>query len=164
MECSLCFACFETNVFCKYLSLKDLTLKLTMLITLTMAAKSQSLNLLCIEGMVKKRHAYVLKFQSLLKQDRPGHCTSFVKLKTYTADRRLCVMTVLKGYLKRTSLLRGTYTALMLSYGKPHRPVASATISRWNMTKAGIATSKFSGQAECADSCSPTSFHFGVLH
>jgi len=79
---------------CKSLSLKDLTLKLFMLIALTIAARYQSLHLLYIQGIVKDKNVYTLKYKGLLKQDRPGHCTSTVELRAYPSDRKLCVVTI----------------------------------------------------------------------
>jgi len=46
---------------------------------------------------------HVLNFEGLLKQDRPGQCTSAVELEAYPPERRLCIFTVLKEYLDRTS-------------------------------------------------------------
>lgn len=125
----------------KYLSLKDLSLKLAMLLTLILAGRTQSLHLLSIEGIVKGTHSYTLRYSDLLKHSRPGKSISSVELRSYPPDRRLCCITVLKEYLKRTKSMRNNNTCLFISYVKPHRPVTRSTLSRWLktlMSSAGI--------------------------
>lgn len=115
----------------KYLSLKDLTIKLTSLIALTNAARTQTLQLLSVHKLKKLNSKFVLFFDGLLKQSRPGNDFSFIELFAFPPDRRLCVFTVLKEYLRRTRVLRGAgETKLLLSYMKPHKPVTNHTISR----------------------------------
>ena len=118
----------------KELSLKLLTFKLVMLISLTLACRTQSLHLLDLRGMIKKKDSYTLLYRNLLKQCRPGKDNSVAILKSYPPDRRLCVNFVLKEYLKRTETLRGNSTELFISYMKPYKPVSRETISRWLRT------------------------------
>ena len=135
---------------CKYLSLKDLSLKLCMLIALTTAARCQSLHLLSINGIEKSSNVYKLQYEGLLKQDRPGCHTKYLELKAYPPDRRLCVITVLKEYLKRTSIIRKDCKYLFVSYVKPHNRVCRDTLSRWLktlMSKAGIDINEFSSHS-----------------
>jgi hypothetical protein len=127
----------------KHLSLKELTLKLTMLIVLTNAARVQTVHLLSVHKLQKLRSEFILQFKGLLKQfSRPGFDCSELHLKAYPPDRRLCVFTVLKEYLLRTKTLRqNNEDALLISYIKPFKPVSSNTISRWVKTvmiRAGI--------------------------
>lgn len=57
----------------RFLSLKDLTLKTTVLLALTLAARSQSLHLLDIANMKKGKSTFTFKFAvNELKQSRPG--------------------------------------------------------------------------------------------
>lgn len=88
----------------KFISLKDLTLKLVMLIALTNATRAQSLHLLTISDMCKCSKSYTLFFKSLLKQSRPGFLCEQLELFAYPPDRRLCVVLVLKEYLERTKI------------------------------------------------------------
>ena len=82
----------------KHLTLKDLTLKLTMLMVLTNAARVQTIHLLSVHNIKKLRSEFILQFTSLLKQSRPGFVCSLFHLKAYPPDRRLCVYRVLKEY------------------------------------------------------------------
>ena len=77
-------------------TLKDLTLKLVVLIALTNAARVQTLHLLSVNSFVKLKSEFVFQLDYLIKQSRPGFDCSVIKLKAYPPDRRLCVYTVLK--------------------------------------------------------------------
>lgn len=116
----------------KSLNLKELTLKLTMLIALTGAARTQSIHLLSVQNCVKLRSEFVFKYDGLLKQSRPNKREMFVHFKAYPPDRRLCIYTVVKEYLKRTRLFRDiNCSKLLISYVAPHKEVSKDTISRW---------------------------------
>lgn len=98
----------------------------------------------------KSSNVYNLQYEGLLKPDRPGCHTKYLELRACPPDRRLCVITVLKDYLKRTSNNRKDCTYLFVSYGKPHNRVCRDTISRWLkswMSKAGIDIKKFSSNS-----------------
>jgi hypothetical protein len=82
---------------------------------------------------------------SVLKQTRPGKHLKPLKFKVYTLDPKLCVVTNLSEYLKKTTHYR-TDKALFLSYQKPFKAVTKDTISRWcreMMANAGINTQLF---------------------
>lgn len=83
-------------------SVKDLTLKLVMLIALTNATRSQSIHLLKLSNMQKQKDCFRFKIFDLLKQSRPGYKNPEVILKSFPPDRRLCMYLILKEYLKRT--------------------------------------------------------------
>lgn len=149
----------------KYISLKDLTLKLTMLLCLILAGRTQSLHLLSISDMVKGSQSYILKYSDLLKQSRPGKNNPIVELKAYPPDRRLCCITVLKEYLERTKKIRKNETCLFISYVKPHKAISKSTLSRWLktiMSKAGIDITKFSSHSVRAASVSKAKLYMSV--
>lgn len=133
----------------KYLNLKNLTLKLSMLLCLILAGRTQSLHLLSIKHLIKGSKSYILYYSQNLKQSRPGKNNTVVEIKAYPPDRRLCCFTVLKEYLKRTVNLRRT-NQLFVSYVKPHGAVSKNTISRWLktiMSNSGIDISKYSAHS-----------------
>lgn len=132
------------------LSLKQLLFKLVMLIALTNATRSQTIHLLDLEDMEKLKGEYVFTIVNHLKQSRPGYRNPQVTLKAYPPDRRLCVYTVLKEYLKRTETFHLKYSKLILSFIKPHKPVSCTTISRWIKTvmcKSGIDINQYSAHS-----------------
>ena len=134
----------------KEMSLKQLTLKLTMILALVTAQRTQTLKLLSINDMQSKDGEYVFQITSILKQTsahggRQRHLPPIV-LKKYDHDKTLCVFTLLKEYLIRTSNLRGSCSQLLICHCKPHGPASKDTISRWLkqvILDAGINTSVF---------------------
>lgn len=131
----------------KFISLKDLTLKLTMLLALTNATRIQSVHLICLNNVHKLKSEFVFKIDDLVKQSRPGYKEPVISCKAYPPDRRLCIYTVLKEYLFRTEKMRDSATSrLLLSYVKPHKNVTKDTISRWIkviLNRSGIDTKLF---------------------
>lgn len=127
------------------LSLKDLTLKLFMLVALTTAQRGQSLHLLDTLNMVQEETAYTFMLDSNLKQSKPGRSTSelpvVVKLSAYPHDRNLCVANACSVYLDKTKLLHGSESHLFITHQKPHKRASRDTIRPWiqqMMVKASI--------------------------
>ena len=118
----------------KFVSLKDLTLKLVMLIAIITASRVQSLHLLTLNGLEKNFHSYSIFFDGLLKQNRPSWSQNCIELFAYPPDKRLCVTFVLKEYLKQTAALRKDCKQLFISYVKPHGQVSRDTIYNSNQT------------------------------
>ena len=114
------------------------------------------LHLLTLNGMIKGTHSYTLRYADNLKQSRPGKNNPVAEIKAYPPDRRLCPITTLKEYLKRTETLRRT-DKLFISYIKPYDQVSKNTISRWLktiMASAGIDVFKYSAHSIRAASSS----------
>ena len=105
-----------------------------MLISLTLACRTQSIYALDIRNMIKTKDSYYLLSNDLLKNSRPGKDNPRAVLMAYPPDRRLCVVFVLNEYLKRTEKLRNNCTSLFISHMKPHKAVSEETISRWLRT------------------------------
>ena len=136
----------------EHLTLKDLTLKLTMLMALVQAARVQTLHLISMVGYKRLKDGFIFGFTGALKQTRPNYKVVNLEFKAYPPDRRLCVYTVICEYLLRTREIRNNLGSeesfLLLSYVKPHRHISRDTISRWIKTvleKAGIDCSIFGG-------------------
>ena len=130
----------------RYLSLKNLTLKLAMLICLIICGRTQSVHLLSIKNMIDGNDSCILQYRENLKQSRPGMNNPVVEIKAYRKDMKLCAVTVLREYIKRTASLRKNNTDLFISYVRPHKSVTVNTISRWLRTvmiRAGIDIKKY---------------------
>ena len=85
-------------------------------------------------------------YRDLLKQSRQGKGNPVAELKAYPRDRRICVIFVLKEYLKRTQEIRKDKASLFLSNVKPHGEDTKDTISIWLRTvmyNSGIDCDKF---------------------
>ena len=133
------------------LSLRDLTLKVTMLMALVQAARVQSLHMLSKDGYKRTEDRFIFMLNGSIKQNRPGYRVGSLEFKAYPPDERLCVYVGLNEYLVRTRDLRigtGGGSLLLLSYVKPHGHVTRDTISRWIRTvldMAGIDSTVYGG-------------------
>ena len=136
------------------INLKELTLKLVMLIALTTGQGCQTLTFLDISEQNMQKNDKCFNFASTgqLKQDKPGQVFGNVCLYKYPV-RELCVYETLSYYISTTEKLRNS-TKLLVSFIKPHRAVTSPTIGRWIknvLGQAGIDTERFSGHStRCA--------------
>lgn len=138
------------------LSLKELTLKLVVLILLVSGQRGQTVHMLNIDRMSFSNNCYTFQLVGHLKQSRPGVNNPLVKLTAFE-DKTLCVVSTLKEYLTRTQNLRGSEGQLFVSYQKPFRKVSRDTISRWVktvLTDSGIDTSRFKSHSTRAASTS----------
>ena len=142
------------------LNLKQLTLKLVMLIALVTAQRSQSIHKLRLDEMQFKGSTAVFQITGLIKQSRPGRTGLTVRLPAYPADRRICVYTYLKHYIYKTRKYRvqSEHQQLFISFRRPHGPVSKDTISRWInavMKQAGIDVTLFKPHSTRAAGGSP---------
>ena len=132
------------------LSLKDLSLKLVMLLALTSGQLCQTLACLDLQNMKKTENYYVVYLTAHLKQNWPGNTHSTFYVRKYQQPD-LCVYRSLAVYLDRTLALRnGVFTKLLFSYAKPHGPVGTNTISRWIkqvLTLIGVDTTVFTAHS-----------------
>ena len=104
----------------KELPLKDLTLKVLMLLLLVTGQRGQSIPLMTLSAM--KLIEYECQFQILnhTKTSKPGHSTTSIAISEFEQDPRICPLTALKEYLDRTQGLRNGEQCLFISYVKPH--------------------------------------------
>lgn len=124
------------------LTLKDLTLKLVMLLSIVTAQRGQVFHLLDLEHMQQGKASYTFTFPEPLKTSKPNAKTkAILRLKAYAPDRRLCIVTTMKEYIRRTEPIREKVTRLLISYHRPHGPISRDTLARWVrivMSRAGI--------------------------
>ena len=136
------------------INLKELTLKLVMLIALTTGQRCQTLTFLDTseQYMQKNDTCFNFALPEHIKQDKPGKVFGNVRLYKYPV-RELCVYETLDYYLQATEKLRNS-SKLLVSYIKPYKAVTSSTIGRWIKTllgQAGVDTEIFSGHStRCA--------------
>ena len=129
------------------LSLKDLSLKLVMLLALLAGQRHQTLSCLDVINMSFTENAVKFRITEVLKHTRPGHHIPELVFPAYDIDERLCPVKYIIQYLKVTRDLRMKEKKLLVSYIKPHKAVTTSTISRWIksiMIRAGIDLSIFS--------------------
>ena len=132
------------------LSLKNLTLKVVMLMALLSGQRRQTLHTFSIDCMQISSDKCVFFINSLLKTSRPGKHLTYVEFQAYAPDVSLCVVKHVQQYLKHTDILRGDVKQFFISYSKPHKAVSPDTVSRWiktTLVNAGIDTSKYSAHS-----------------
>ena len=143
------------------LSLKNLTLKVVMLMALLSGQRRQTLHTLSIDCMQISSDKCVFFINSLLKASRPGKHLACVEFLAYAPDVSLCIVKHLQQYLKNTDILRdilrGVVKQLFISYSKPNKAVSLDTVSRWiktTLVDAGIDNSKYSAHSSTSASTS----------
>ena len=151
------YVSWDPQIFLKYLKtlspvrklmLNELTFKLVALVWLLSGQRGQSLQLISTKNITVTKQCVKIRFGGIMKTTRPGFQQQELVLKDYAQDRRLCIVTVLQEYLKRTSGFRNSKNhQLFVSIYAPHNGVSRDTISRWVRTvmqNAGLDTSIFS--------------------
>ena len=116
---------WDVNVVLNYLKqfepptvlpLKDLTLKLTMLLCLTTGQRGQTIHMLDVRYIQEFPNKYRITLQGKLKTTKPGKHLKPIDLLAFQEDKRLCVVEHLKEYLKRTESSRLEHSQLLLSF------------------------------------------------
>lgn len=132
------------------LTLKLLTLKTVMLCALASAQRAQTLCALDLNCISYCENSVNFVVTERLKTSRPGGPTVNVSVPVISNEASICPKTCLTEYISRTSSLRGSNnqctSKVFISYTKPYKPVAPATIARWLksvLSSAGIDTNMF---------------------
>ena len=139
------------------LTLKDLTLKLLMILLLVTGQSGQSIHLLNVVTMHLSDTSCVFNLTSHTKTCKPGQPASAITIQEFKQDCRLCPVKTLKEYLKRTDTIRGDEQQLFINFVKPHKSVSRDTISRWAkvvLQRSGINTELFTSHSTRAASVS----------
>lgn len=138
------------------LTLKDLTMKTTMLVASLSGQRCQTIHALDVNNMVLTKDRCTFYIQELLKTSRPGKHFGKLELRAYHPDKCLCVVTFLEEYVRRTKPLRGS-SRLFISYQKPHASVTTDTVGRWLrkvLENSGLDVSKYGAHSTRAASTS----------
>ena len=133
------------------LSLRDLTLKLAMLMALTRPSRSSDLAALDLHFRHYLPEGVSFQPVKLAKQSRQGKTQADFFFPSFPHNRRLCPQETLRVYEQRTEKFRSkngeqAHSRLFLAMVHPHKPVTSSTMARWLRTlleKAGIDTDIF---------------------
>ena len=141
------------------ISLKELTLKVVMLLALLTGQRTQTIHCLDINHMVITDTKCTFYLIRLLKQSRPGKHPKQIELEAFDEEHSLCIIRHLKAYIQKTSVHRkdSSKSQLLLSFQKPFKPVSKDTISRWIkivLKDAGIDITQFTAHSTRAASTS----------
>ena len=88
------------------LPLKELTLKLTMLLCLTTGQRGQTIHKFDINYIQELHDRYRISVHEKLKQTKPGRHLGPIELLAFPGDKELCVVQHLREYIHRTDPLR----------------------------------------------------------
>ena len=112
------------------LSDRLLTLKLTMLLALASACRCSEIQNLDIRYMTRSATSYTFQFTKVSKSWKKGKPPPSLKFFQLESNRKLCVVSAIDIYLKRSLQWRaGSKHQLLLSTIQPHNEVAKSTIS-----------------------------------
>ncbi|KAK6033949.1 hypothetical protein COOONC_28548 [Cooperia oncophora] len=108
------------------LSLRQLTLKLTILLALCFPKRVSEIAPFSLGSLQRNAHRWVFFIDYRNKIPRYGRPLSAV-YEAYEDNRLLCPVKTLQQYLAAAEEFRGQENALSLSYASPHRPISAAT-------------------------------------
>jgi hypothetical protein len=127
----------------RFLLLEELTKKLTLLLALLHATRTQTLQHINVDYIhFNKENNYVcIYIPSILKSTTPTFHQKPLELSAFPENVKLCPVNCLNEYLNRTELIRENLPKktteknnprlLLLSYRHPHLPVGQSTIARY---------------------------------
>ena len=152
------------------LSLKQITLKLVVLLTLLSGGqRCQTLHSICIDSLKVINNTLHITINKKLKQTRPGKHMKPLVFKAYPLEKKLCVLSHINIYLEKTEVLRQNTKQLFVSHIRPHKAVSRDTISRWVkevLQSSGIDTSIFtphSCRSAASSKCKSSGFSLKTI-
>ena len=127
---SLLFNYFRNMQEILSLDIQKLTQKLVMLMTLISGdQKAQTIHSIRVSDIKILDNKVVIRIMSLIKQTKPTKHMARLCFQTYSKESKLCVVSHLTEYLKRTKSYRDT-DKLFLTCIKPYRAASKETTSR----------------------------------
>lgn len=123
------------------LSLREITLRLSLLLAIVTAHRKQTLSLIKLENISETSRGYEIRIPERIKTSRPGTCQPLLLLPRFVDMPKLCVASTLDHYLQLTKHHRGAVTSLFITTTKPFRAASKDTISNWlrqGLREAGI--------------------------
>ena len=110
------------------LSLKYLSLKVAFLLCLLSGQRCQPITCLDLKHMDLFEDKYVFYIHEKLKQSRAGYHLKALECMTYPKEEKLCLVTHLHEYIKRTEHIHLQNTQLLIRFIKPHSPISKDTL------------------------------------
>lgn len=128
------------------LGLKDLSLKLTILMALCSASRASELANLNVEFMQDTGKEITFGLPGLTKTRKVGQKAHRISFAEYPEDPNLDVSICIRRYIARTETVRRHHNQLLISFQKPHNPIATCSVARWIkdvLAKSNIDTTVF---------------------
>ena len=129
------------------LEFKELVKKTVMLFIILGALRKQAPFTLKVDNIVFKENKVILLPNKTMKHTKANRPLEPLIYHHYPDNEKLCIVKCLKSYIGiRNTLVTRDIKDLIISYGKPHKPVSSETTPRWikdELSKKGVDTSVF---------------------
>ncbi|VEN46833.1 unnamed protein product [Callosobruchus maculatus] len=131
------------------LSLRDLTLKLVVLLALTTAHRMQTLTKIKISNIVKCAEYVEIFIEDKIKTSGRNSLQPVLYIAYFSEKPALCLASTIELYIEKTKAIRPVgLNTLIITIKKPFRAASSQTISRWIksvLRQSGINTNLYSG-------------------
>ena len=141
-DVSLVLNYLDTKPSNDLLSIKDLSLKLVILLALTSLHRGSELHMLDLGLMSIFNDRIEFTFNKPLKHSKPGKTDPPSIFYEFPANSKLCPKHCLQSYLENTHPWRDSPSGPMfLSFINPHNPVTKQSLTRWVkeiLSQAGI--------------------------
>ena len=102
------------------LSLRQLTLKVTVFLLLVSGQRGRTIWLLDTRNTTLSKNEVRWRIGDLIKTSNPKTYVDELVFAAYRPDRRLCVVTYVKAYFNRTDLLQRKESGFLISFKKSH--------------------------------------------
>ena len=129
------------------LALKELSIKLTILLALVTAHRHQTLALIKLDNISERNNGLEIRIPDRIKTSGVRRKQPVLRLPFFE-ERKICVASALLAYIRKTRDLRENQKELFISVKRPHKAVGEQTLSHWIKTALGyckIDTQLFSG-------------------
>ena len=129
------------------LEFKDIVKELVMLFLILGARRKQALFTINIDNIIFTDNKVILLPNKTLKHASPNRPLEPLTYRKYEAKEKLCITNCLQSYLeRRNKLVNEEVRKLLITYGKPHKPVSRDSVGRWiknELANAGIDATVF---------------------
>ena len=118
-----------------------------MLFLILGARRKQALFTINIENIIFADNKVILLPNKTLKHTDPNRPLETFTYHKYEAEEKLCIVNCLQSYLEKLNhLVNSEVRELLITYGKPHKPVSGDSVGRWikyELTNAGVDATVF---------------------
>ena len=133
------------------LTLRNLTIKTTLLIALATQQRVQTICSLSRKDFIVDINWCQFAIIENLKQSKPGRTVKPITLFKYPSNENICVVKTVFAYIERTKeMVKDHEKHLLVTYGKPHKKPSRDTVRRWiveGLKNAGIDTNVYSAHS-----------------
>ena len=122
------------------LQFKDLVKKTIMLFMILGARRKQALFTITVDNIIIEENKIVFLPNKTLKHSNIHRPLEPLIYQGYPSNEKLCIVNAIQCYLgMRENLVDANTKEFIITYGKPHKPASSDTISRWIKDELGMA-------------------------